>query len=41
MRDRLVKIGAKTVCHSSYLSFQETEIAVQKILFADVLCYID
>ena len=33
----LVKIGAKVVCHRRYITFQLTEVAIPRDLFADKL----
>jgi hypothetical protein len=37
LRERLIKIGAKAVSHSRYVIFQMAEVAVQKILFREIL----
>ena len=38
---KLVKIGAKVVCHSRYVIFQMAEVAVPKELFQEILRLID
>ena len=40
-RERLVKIGAKVVCHGRYVTFQLAEVAVPKELFRKILSLID
>ena len=37
LREKLVKIGAKVVRHSRYVTFQLAEVAVSRALFAQVL----
>ena len=37
MRDKLIKIGAKVVSSSRYITFQMAEVAVPKQLFAAIL----
>jgi hypothetical protein len=37
LREKLVKIGAKVVCHSKYVIFQLAEVAVPRTLFAAIL----
>ena len=37
LRDKAVKIGAKDVRHGRYITFQLAEVAVPRILFADIL----
>jgi hypothetical protein len=41
LREKLVKIGAKVVCHGRYVIFQMAEVAVPKELFQEVLRLID
>jgi len=41
LRDKLIKIGAKIVCHGRYVTFQMAEVAVPRDLFADILHRID
>ncbi len=41
MREKLVKIGAKVVKHSSYVTFQLAEVAVSRDLFREILRLID
>ena len=37
LREKLVKIGAKVVCHARYVIFQMAEVAVPKRLFGTIL----
>jgi len=37
MREKLVKIGAKVVCHARYVTFQMAEVLVSKSLFREIL----
>jgi len=37
LRARLIKIGAKVVRHSKYVTFQLAEVAVPRELFAAIL----
>jgi hypothetical protein len=41
LREKLVKIGARTVRHGRYLVFQLAEVAVPRALFAAILCRIN
>ena len=41
LREKLVKIGAKVVKHSSYVTFQLAEVAVSRDLFRKILSLID
>ncbi len=41
LREKLVKIGAKVVCHGRYITFQPAEVAIPKSLFANILRLID
>jgi hypothetical protein len=41
LREKLVKIGAKVVCHGRYVIFQMAEVAVPKELFQEILRLID
>jgi DDE family transposase len=41
LREKLVKIGARTVRHGRYVVFQLAEVAVPRTLFAEILCRID
>jgi hypothetical protein len=41
LREKLVKIGAKLVRHGRYVVFQLAEVAVPRLLFADILRRID
>ncbi len=36
-REKVIKIGAKVVCHARYVIFQMTEVAVSRELFAAIL----
>ena len=37
LREKLIKIGAKVVRHSQYVTFQMAEVAVSRELFAPIL----
>ena len=37
LREKLVKIGAKVVSHGRYVTFQLAEVAVPRMLFAEIL----
>ena len=37
LRERVIKIGAKVVCHARYVIFQMAEVAVSRELFAAIL----
>lgn len=37
LREKLIKIGAKTVSHARYVAFQMAEVSVPKSLFAEIL----
>jgi hypothetical protein len=37
LKEKLIKIGAKVVCHGRYVAFQMAEVAVSRHLFADIL----
>ncbi len=41
LRDRLIKIGGKIVRHGRYVTFQMAEVAVPRVLFADILRRVD
>ena len=41
LRERLVKIGARIVRHGRYVVFQLAEVAVPRVLFAQILQRID
>ncbi len=41
LREKLVKIGAKVVRHSRYITFQLAEVAVPRSLFQKTLGLID
>ena len=41
LRTKLVKIGARIVRHGRYLVFQLAEVAVPRVLFAEILRRID
>ena len=38
---KLIKIGAKVVWHSRYITFQMTEVAIDERLFAKILARIE
>src|SRR5580704_16792819 len=40
LREKLIKIGAKVVAHGRYVTFQLTEVAVSRQMFADILSLI-
>ena len=37
LKEKLIKIGAKVISHGRYVAFQLAEVAVPRIIFADVL----
>ena len=37
LKEKLIKIGARIVTHSRYVTFQLTEVAVPRGLFAEIL----
>ena len=37
LKEKLIKIGAKVVCHARYVAFQMAEVAVHRNLFAEIL----
>ena len=37
LREKLIKIGAKVVCHARYVAFQMAEVSIPSNLFADIL----
>ena len=37
LREKLIKIGAKVVSHGRYTTFQMTEVAVPRKMFAEIL----
>ncbi len=41
LREKLIKIGAKVVKHSRYVTFQLAEVAIPRTLFAEILRLID
>ncbi len=41
LREKLIKIGAKVVRHGRYITFQMTEVAIPRPLFAEILHLID
>jgi hypothetical protein len=41
LREKLVKIGARIVRHGRYVVFQLAEVAVPRVLFAEILGRID
>jgi hypothetical protein len=41
LREKPVKIGARIVRHGRYVVFQLAEVAVPRVLFAEILCRID
>ena len=41
LRNKLIKIGAKVVRHGRYITFQLAEVAISRVLFAEILRQID
>jgi hypothetical protein len=41
LREKLVKIGARIVCHGRYVVFQLAELALPRALFAETMHRID
>jgi hypothetical protein len=41
LREKLIKIGAKVVCHARYTIFQMAEVAIPRDLFRAILGRID
>jgi len=41
LREKLIKIGAKIIRHDRYVTFQLTEVAIPRALFAEILRLID
>jgi hypothetical protein len=37
LKEKLIKIGAKLVSHGRYVAFQMAEVAVPRMLFAEIL----
>jgi len=37
LKEKLIKIGAKVVKHSRYFAFQMAEVAMPRMLFAEIL----
>ena len=37
LREKLIKIGAKVVCHARYVIFQLAKVAITKKLFTAIL----
>ena len=37
LKEKLIKIGAKVVSHGRYVAFQMAEVAIPRILLADIL----
>jgi len=37
LKEKLIKIGAKVICHDRYVAFQMAEVAISRGLFADIL----
>ena len=40
LREKLIKIGAKVVSHSRYVTFQMAEVAVSRQIFAEIMSLI-
>ncbi len=41
LREKIIKIGAKVIRHSRYITFQMAEVAISKTLFVEILRLID
>ncbi len=41
LRNKLIKIGAKVVRHGRYITFHLAEVAISRVLFAEILRQID
>jgi Transposase DDE domain group 1 len=37
LKEKLIKIGSKVISHGRYVAFQMAEIAIPRIIFADIL----
>ena len=37
LKEKLIKIGAKVVCHGRYVAFQMAEVAIPRQLFQEIL----
>ena len=37
LKEKLIKIGAKVVSHGRYIAFQMAQVAVPRMLFAEIL----
>jgi hypothetical protein len=37
LKEKLIKIGAQVVSHGRYVAFQMAEVAVPRMLFAEIL----
>jgi len=37
LREKLIKVGAKLVSHGRYVAFQMAEVAVSRMMFAEIL----
>jgi hypothetical protein len=37
LKEKLIKIGAKVISHGGYVALQMAEIAIPRIIFADIL----
>ena len=40
LREKLIKIGAKVVSHGRYVTFKMAEVAVSRLMLADILSLI-
>jgi DDE family transposase len=40
LREKLIKIGAKVVCHGRYVTFQMAEVEISRLMFRDILMHI-
>jgi hypothetical protein len=37
LKEKLIKIGAKVVCHGRYVAFQMAEVAIPRQMFQEIL----
>jgi predicted membrane chloride channel (bestrophin family) len=40
LKEKLIKIGAKVVCHERYVAFQMAEVAIPRQMFQEILRFI-
>ncbi len=41
LKEKLIKIGAKVVCHARYVAFQMAEVAIPRDRFSEILRMIE